>query len=649
MRASTAGTRRGVRREGASHRRSPRARTKQRRARPRRGRNALGHARARDPRSPLHQRGRTARRLLPCPWTPNGSRAHRAPGQNEDFRGHAGSPHPGLARLLAPPSPAVPGRRAAGGLAEVLALTRCPAPGGSPRLTPASLPRRLLVHLPPQERRYLERLRCRRTSPAAGFGVRPAPVCRLPRLGMRGTLRPPHRLRVRAARLRSTSLSRGSTWPKPVAITVISISPSMLGSITAPKITLASSPAAADHHARGLVDLVQREVAAAGDVHAARPRRPRSRRPRAAGSTPPPARPRPRGSGPMARPVPISALPRFDITAFTSAKSRFTRPGTVTRSEMPLVALSSTSSHTLNASVSERALVDHREQALVRDHDQRVDLGAQLVEPLFGLAHAAAALERERLGDHRHGERAGLLGEPRHHRRRAGAGAAAHAGGDEHHVAVRERVGDRLLVLLRRAPALRGIAARAQAARRVGADLDARRRERLVERLDVGVGGDEVHAAQAGADHAVDGVAAGAADSDDLELGRCGAVDFEFEARTWALLPVPARGARGAVDPAPTTPRSRALIGLEQIAEPATQIESGVAAVRRDLRRSRAPFSPPPPCTACSTSPTPVENRGSRHVGRRARPVPAGRRAAPASRTPARPARPRPASARSRR
>jgi hypothetical protein len=37
---------------------------------------------------------------------------------------------------------------------------------------------------------------------------------------------------------------------------------------------------------------------------------------------------------------------------FTSAKSRFTSPGTVTRSEMPFVALSSTSSATANASVS---------------------------------------------------------------------------------------------------------------------------------------------------------------------------------------------------------------------------------------------------------------------------------------------------------
>ena len=153
-------------------------------------------------------------------------------------------------------------------------------------------------------------------------------------------------------------------------------------------------------------------------------------------------------SAPEARPVPMSALPRFDMTAFTSAKSRFTSPGTVTRSEMPLVALSSTSSATPKASVSVRVLLDHRQQALVGDDDERVHLGAQLGEAVVGLAQAAPPLEAEGTGDHRHRERPVLLGEPGHHRRRAGAGAAAHAGGDEDHVAAAERVGDGLLVLL---------------------------------------------------------------------------------------------------------------------------------------------------------------------------------------------------------
>ena len=43
---------------------------------------------------------------------------------------------------------------------------------------------------------------------------------------------------------RSAVLSRGSVRPNPVAMTVIMRSPSMLGSMTEPKMTFASSPAA---------------------------------------------------------------------------------------------------------------------------------------------------------------------------------------------------------------------------------------------------------------------------------------------------------------------------------------------------------------------------------------------------------------------
>ena len=95
---------------------------------------------------------------------------------------------------------------------------------------------------------------------------------------------------------------------------------------------------------RGLVDLVQRQVGAAGDVdqHAARAvdrdvLEQRARDRRAA------RRPR-RGSRPRPTPVPISARPISFMIVRTSAKSRLMRPWTVIRSEMPRTALSSTSS-----------------------------------------------------------------------------------------------------------------------------------------------------------------------------------------------------------------------------------------------------------------------------------------------------------------
>src|SRR5918992_1986757 len=53
-------------------------------------------------------------------------------------------------------------------------------------------------------------------------------------------------------------------------------------------------------------------------------------------------------------------------------------------------------------------LVEHREQARVRDHDQRVDLAGELLHALAGLLAAPLALEREWLGDDAHRQRADL-------------------------------------------------------------------------------------------------------------------------------------------------------------------------------------------------------------------------------------------------
>ncbi len=49
------------------------------------------------------------------------------------------------------------------------------------------------------------------------------------------------------------------------------------------------------------------------------------------------------------------------------------------------------------------------------------------------------------------------------------------------------------------------------------AELQLDRRLAELERLHVGIGGDELHALHAGLDHAVDGVAAAAAHADDLD------------------------------------------------------------------------------------------------------------------------------------
>src|SRR5690606_22314260 len=108
---------------------------------------------------------------------------------------------------------------------------------------------------------------------------------------------------------------------------------------------------------------------------------------------------------------------------------------------------------------------------------------------------------------------------PRHlrdHRRRAGPRAAAHAGGDEDQVGPLEGAPDLLLRLLDRLAADLGPRARAEATGELLADLDLEVRLRVLQRLRVRVHADELDPLQVLVDHAIDGIAAAAADAHDL-------------------------------------------------------------------------------------------------------------------------------------
>ena len=138
--------------------------------------------------------------------------------------------------------------------------------------------------------------------------------------------------------------------------------------------------------------------------------------------------------------------------------------------------------------------------------------------PGLGDAHAARALELERLGDDADGEDALLAGRAGDDRRGAGAGAAAHAGGDEDHVRAGEVIDDLVDRLLGRGAADLRLRAGAETLGDGDAHLDHALGPRGRQRLAVGVGDDELAAVQARADHVVDGVAAGAADAEDGDL-----------------------------------------------------------------------------------------------------------------------------------
>ena len=201
----------------------------------------------------------------------------------------------------------------------------------------------------------------------------------------------------------------------------------------------------------------------------------------------------------------------------TSAKSRLTRPGHGDQVGDPLHALAEDVVRHPERVDDRRLLLDDLEQAVVLDHDQRVDAVAEVLDPELGLLRALAALEDERLRDDADRERAELAGELGDDRRAAGAGAAALAGGDEDHVGALQRLLQLVAALLRGGLADGRVGAGAEAARRLRADVDLHVGVAHHQRLRVGVDGDELDAGEAGVDHPVDGVRAAAADADDLD------------------------------------------------------------------------------------------------------------------------------------
>ena len=162
-----------------------------------------------------------------------------------------------------------------------------------------------------------------------------------------------------------------------------------------------------------------------------------------------------------------------------------------------------------------RLLVGDLEQVLVRDDDQRIDHLLQLEDALLRGLHAAAALEVERLGDDADGEDALLARRRGNDGSRTGAGAATHARGDEHHVGAVEELKDFRQRLFGGLTADLGTCTGAQALGNGDAELHATIRQRLAERLRVGIRDDEFDAFERRADHVVDGVSARATDTDD--------------------------------------------------------------------------------------------------------------------------------------
>ena len=158
--------------------------------------------------------------------------------------------------------------------------------------------------------------------------------------------------------------------------------------------------------------------------------------------------------------------------------------------------------------------LEHGEQTVVGDDDQRVDLVGERGDSGLGLRATPRALELERAGDDPDRQRAELTGDLGDDRSGAGAGPAARARRDEDHVRASQQRLDAVVLLARRLAAEIRVRARAETAGHRVADVQGLMGRGLLQRLQVGVDRDEVDALDLGLDHAVDGVDAGAADAD---------------------------------------------------------------------------------------------------------------------------------------
>src|SRR5690606_21664964 len=166
-------------------------------------------------------------------------------------------------------------------------------------------------------------------------------------------------------------------------------------------------------------------------------------------------------------------------------------------------------------SVGEAGLVvGNTEKVLVRNDQQRINASLKLFNAELRRAHAALALEVERLGDDANGEDAPLAGSSRDDRRCARSSATTHASGDEAHMRMSQLVEDFVNALFGSSTANLGLGSGTQTFGNIGTELNHLLGLRHGQCLSVGVRANELHAAQTRIDHVVDGVTTASANTE---------------------------------------------------------------------------------------------------------------------------------------
>ena len=277
-----------------------------------------------------------------------------------------------------------------------------------------------------------------------------------------------------------------------------------------------------------------------------------------------------------------------DMMVLTSAKSRLMSPGTRIRSEMPWIACRSTSSATQNASGSgvRRSIVASRRSF-------GIVITVSTASRSSWSPRSACSMRR-RPSNLKGLVTTAIVRAPSSVARLAMTGAAPVPVPPPRPVVTNTMSAPSSVSIslsVSSSAACRptfGIRPGAEALGQLGADLDLHRRRVLVQRLQVGVGDDELDAVEACLHHAVHGVAAAPADTNDLDAGprtaRC--VQFQAQRRKPGVR-AEAQGGGGLVHGRTSRLRREAAVLVHVRRTPGT----GCAAGRpRDSRRPRRPW-----------------------------------------------------------
>ena len=163
-------------------------------------------------------------------------------------------------------------------------------------------------------------------------------------------------------------------------------------------------------------------------------------------------------------------------------------------------------------------LIGHRQQTVIGDDDEGVDLLRQTVDALVGLGRTSMTLEAERAGDHTDGESSQRTGDLGDDRGSSSTRATAFTCRHEDHVGALETLLDLLGVVLGCLSALVRIGSGTQTPSEFSPDVKFDVSIAAVEKsLRIRVDGDELDALETSFNHAIDGIAAAAAHANDSD------------------------------------------------------------------------------------------------------------------------------------